>query len=65
MVSMLFRDPRTQSSTLAALRTLQPRAFKSLNHVETSDLASNYYLEPPCNVCVTRVSSRGSEGWGP
>ena len=44
MVSMLFIDPQALSSALAALGTLQPRAFGSLNHIETLDLASNYYL---------------------
>ena len=41
MVSTLFRDPQVRSS---ALSTLQPRAFGSLNRVETLDSASNYYL---------------------
>ena len=45
MVSMLFRDPQALSSALASLGTLQPRAFGSLNHIETLDSASNYYLE--------------------
>ena len=45
MVSTLFRDPQARSSALAALRTLQLRAFGSLNHVETLDSASNYYIE--------------------
>ena len=49
MVSTLFRDPQARSSTLAALGTLQPQAFGSLNRVETLDLASNYYLEYTCN----------------
>ena len=31
-------------STLATLGTLQPRAFRSLNHVDTLDSVSNYYL---------------------
>ena len=44
MVSTLFRDPQARSTALAALGTLQPRAFGSLNHVETLDSASNYYL---------------------
>ena len=44
MVSTLFRDPQAQSSALAALGTLQPRAFGSLNRVETLDSVSNYYL---------------------
>ena len=43
-VSTLFRDPQARSSVLAALGTLQPRAFGSLNRVETLDSASNYYL---------------------
>ena len=44
MVSTLLRDPQARSSALAALGTLQPRAFGSLNRVETLDSASNYYL---------------------
>ena len=44
MVSTLFRDPQARSSALAALGTLQPRAFGSLNHVETLDSVSNYYI---------------------
>ena len=43
---MLFRDPQALSSTLALLGMLQPRAFGSLNRVETLDSASNYYLMP-------------------
>ena len=49
MVSTLFRDPQARSSALAALGILQPRAFGSLNRVETLDSASNYYLDPSCN----------------
>ena len=45
MVSTLFRDPQARSSALAALGTLQPRAFGSLNRVETLDSTSNYYIE--------------------
>ena len=44
MVSTLFRDPQARSSALAALGTLQPQAFGSLNCVETLDSVSNYYL---------------------
>ena len=44
MVSTLFRDPQALSSDLASLGTLQPRAFGSLNCVETLDSASNYYI---------------------
>ena len=43
MVFMLFRDPQALSSALAALGMLQPRAFGSLNRVETLDSASNYH----------------------
>ena len=50
MVSMLFRDPQARSSALAALGTLQPQAFGSLNRVETLDSASNYYL---CYFCAS------------
>ena len=45
MVSTLFRDPQALSSTLASLGMLQPRAFGSLNRVETLDSASNYYVD--------------------
>ena len=44
MVSMLFRNPQAHSSDLTLLGTLQPWAFGSLNHVETLDSVSNYYL---------------------
>ena len=44
MVSTLFRDPQARSSALAALGTLQPQPFGSLNRVETLDLISNYYI---------------------
>ena len=44
MVSTLFRDPQARSSALAALGTLQPQAFGSLNCIETLDSTSNYYL---------------------
>ena len=43
MVSTLFRDPQALSSTLASLGMLQPRAFGSLNRVETFDSASIIY----------------------
>ena len=45
MVSTLFKDPQARSSALAALGTPQPQAFGSLNHVETLDSTSNYYIE--------------------
>ena len=45
MVSTLFRDPQALSSTLTSLRMLQPQTFRSLNHVETLNSASNYYTE--------------------
>ena len=45
MVSMLIRYPQALSSTLTLLGTLQPRAFRSLNRVETLDSTSNCYLE--------------------
>ena len=48
MVSTLFRDPQALSSDLASLGTLQPRAFGSLNRVETLDSASNYYILYVC-----------------
>ena len=55
MVSTLFRDPQARSSALAALGTPQPRAFRSLNRVETLDSASNYYLEYSCNKCCNLI----------
>ena len=51
MVSMLFRDSQALSSTLASLGMPQPQVFGSLNHVETLDSASNYYLEK-CMVVI-------------
>ena len=45
MGSTLFRDPQALSSALAALGTLQPRAFGSLNHVDPLDSVSNYYID--------------------
>ena len=44
MGSTLFRDPYARSSALAALRTLQPRAFGSLNHIDPLDSVSNYII---------------------
>ena len=44
MRSTFFRDPQARSSALAALGTLQPRAFRSLNRVDPLDSVSNYYL---------------------
>ena len=44
MGSKLFRNPQALSSALAALGTLQPRPFGSLNRVETLDSISNYYI---------------------
>ena len=49
MVSTLFRDPQARSSALSALGTPQPRAFGSLNRIETLDSTSNYYLDHSCN----------------
>ena len=46
MGSTLFRDPQALSSTLAALGTLQPQAFRSLNCVDPLDSVSNYYILP-------------------
>ena len=39
-----FSNPQALSSALAALRTLQPRAFGLLNCLVPLVLASNYYL---------------------
>ena len=44
MGSTLFTDPQALSSALAALGTLQPQAFGSLNHVDPLDSVSNYYI---------------------
>ena len=49
MGSTLFRDPHAQSSTLTVLRTLQNWAIGSLNHVDPSDLVSNYYVHQYTN----------------
>ena len=39
-----FSNPQALSSALAALGTLQPRAFGLLNRLDPLVLASNYYL---------------------
>ena len=39
-----FGSPRALSGALAALGTLQPRAFGLLNRLVPLVLASNYYL---------------------
>ena len=39
-----FSNPRALSSALAALETLQPRAFGLLNRLVPLVLASNYYI---------------------
>ena len=44
MGSMVFRDPQALSSILAVLRMLQPRAFVSLNTIESLVSLSNYYI---------------------
>ena len=41
MGSNILRDPRARSSALDALGILQPRAFRSLNHVDPFDSVSN------------------------
>ena len=43
MGSTFFRNPQAPSSALAALRTLQPRAFGFLKVVDPLVLLSNYY----------------------
>ena len=45
MGSTLFRDSQALSSALAALGTVQPRAFGSLNRVDPLNSVSNYYLD--------------------
>ena len=40
-----FRNPQVLSSALAALGTLQPRAFVILNLVDSLVSVSNYYLD--------------------
>ena len=67
MVSTLFRDPQARSSALAALGTPQPRAFGSLNRVETLDSTSNYYIEHehhsnnPNDICIIRQEYHGNK----
>ena len=58
MVSTLFRDPQALSSDLASLGTLQPRAFESLNRVETLDSASNYYLYDGREECTAFIAPK-------
>ena len=41
---MVFRDPQALSSTLTVLRSLQPRAFVSLNTTKPLVSLSNYYI---------------------
>ena len=41
---MVFRNPQALSSALAALGTLQPRAFGFLNTVDPFVSVSNYYV---------------------
>ena len=67
MGSTLFRDPQARGSALAALWTLQPQAFGSLNSVEPLDSVSNYYVEPEliskikCHLISTGKSDRTSK----
>ena len=44
MGSTVFRNPRSLSSALAALGTLQPRALGFLNTVDPLDTVSNCYI---------------------
>ena len=53
MGSTVFRNPQALSSALAALGTLQLRALRFLNTVDTWDLASNYYIEVLEQMCFT------------
>jgi len=43
MGSMGFRNPQALSSALAALRNLQPRAFRFLNPIDPMVSVSNLY----------------------
>ena len=43
-VAKQFSNPQALSSALAALRTLQPQAFRLLNRLVTLVLASNHYI---------------------
>ena len=55
---MLFRDPQILSNALAALGTIQPRAFGSLKHVDLLYLVS--IMEKTCNmvrICDTELST--------
>ena len=64
MVSTLFRDPQARSSALAALGTPQPRAFGSLNRVETLDSTSNYYIVTPIHAVIPHNIIKGAyEQW--
>ena len=49
MVSTLIRDPLALSTNLTLLSSLNPWAYRSLNHMETLDLASNYYRKLKCH----------------
>ena len=46
MGSKAFRNPRTLSSALTALGTLQPRALGFLNTIDPLDTVSNRYVKP-------------------
>ena len=50
MGSTVFRNPKALSSALAALGTLQPRAFGFLNTVDPLVSVSNYYLLYACYI---------------
>ena len=58
---MVFRNPQALSSALAALGTLQPRAFGFLNTVDPLVSVSNYYL---LNDVIEPVTSACSVGPG-
>ena len=61
MGSMLFRDPQARSSALAALGTLQPRAFGSLNHIDPLDSVSNYYIAHTLLILVVNLNSKNDK----
>ena len=52
-----FSNPQALSSALAALGTLQPRAFGLLNRLVPLVLASNYYLVTYCSYTKINVAT--------
>ena len=46
MGSTLFRNPWALSNALAALGSLRPQVLGFLNHIDPSDSASSYCIDP-------------------